>query len=147
MQPSDEGLLGRGDVDGEHARLFARLERLENCSDADLPARLREFTADARTHFDHEDRLMADGDFPTRDCHLQEHAAVLASLTAVITRLDSGEIALARRLVRELRRWLPEHIRALDHALVQWLFRRETGGARLVLTPIRRTPKTMDVLQ
>jgi len=134
----DYGLLGRSDMDGDHGRLFMRLAALEGCSDVDLSARLSEFAAEARAHFDHEDRLMADGDFPTRDCHLQEHAAVLASLADVQVLLAAGNTNIVRHLVRELRHWLPEHIGALDHALAQWLFRRETGGARLVLHPARR---------
>lgn len=130
-------LLGRADLDGEHEQLFAHLALLEAAGDAELGALLARFATEARAHFAHEDALMAGADFPTRDCHLQEHADVLASLGAVHRLVEEGDLAVGRRVVRELVRWLPEHIAALDHALAQWLFRRASGGARVVLQPRR----------
>src|SRR4051812_31219852 len=80
---SSNTALGRADLDGDHDRLFALLAALQACRDADLGSRLADFGAEAKAHFAHEDRLMESADFATKDCHVQEHAAVLASLAEV----------------------------------------------------------------
>jgi hemerythrin-like metal-binding protein len=133
MRPPEALHLGQAELDDDHDGLFRHLALLEACSDAELPASLAVFALELDRHFEREDRLMAEGDFATRDCHLDEHAAVLASIAEVQVLVDRGEVVVARRLTRELRRWLPEHIEALDHALSQWLFRCKTGGVRLVM--------------
>lgn len=43
--------------------------------------------------------------YPKAECHVQEHAAVLASIAEVMRRVAGGEVHVGRTLVRSLREW------------------------------------------
>lgn len=116
-------------LDDDHDELCRLIDGADAAPDAELPAHLSALQGEFARHFAVEDRLMAPHDFSSRQCHLDEHAAVLASFDGVLARLPEGDTATARRMVRELRRWLPEHIDALDRHLAKFIFHRRTGGA------------------
>jgi hemerythrin len=75
------------------------------------------------------------------ECHIDEHAAVLASLEGVRRLLDDPErdrgtrMRIVSGLVAELQRWLPVHVGEMDRALAAHRFRERTGGALLRLAP------------
>ena len=120
--------------DPAHDALAAQIEALASAADDAIAPALATFERLAAEHFAEEDALMQDVRFASRDCHLDEHAAVLASVRQVRSMLAEGHREVARRLVRELARWLPEHVAALDAQLEQALFRQaHGGGTRLVL--------------
>ena len=71
--------------------------------------------------------------FPPRDCHIDEHAKVLASVSEVREALQQeGDVALCRELALALQDWFPGHVQHLDSALATWMVQR-THGARPVL--------------
>jgi hemerythrin len=80
---------------------------------------------------------MAETDFPGRECHADEHAAVLRSMEAVRRRLAGGEVAPARNLARALADWLPPHVSHLDSALSHWMCKQRFGGKPVVLRSTR----------
>lgn len=102
-------------------------------------ASLDALQAHASEHFaleDQELRQMRDGN---ASCHLDEHAAVLKSMDEVrgivAAGPDSTESAhLVARLTAELRRWLPEHVTAMDAGVAHTRTRSRLGGAPVVLT-------------
>ena len=68
-----------------------------------------------------------------RDCHIDEHAKVLASVSEVREALQQeGDVALCRELALALQDWFPGHVQHLDSALATWMVQR-THGARPVL--------------
>ena len=77
----DDGfLVGYPSMDNTHREFVDCLTALLQASDAQLPAALDAFAAHAQAHFDEEDTWMRASNFPPRDCHIDEHAKVLASV-------------------------------------------------------------------
>lgn len=80
--------------------------------------------------------------FPPRDCHVEEHAAVLASTREVRGLLQAGSrgVDLAHDFALYLFTWFPGHADYLDSALAAWMSKRAYGGKPVVLR--RRLPLT-----
>jgi len=126
-------LLGYPQMDAVHQEFVAILGRMDVAPDAALPALLEELAAHTRTHFEMENTWMVDSAFPPRECHIDEHAAVMQSIDDVRQLLERGDTAVCRRLVRELIRWFPSHADHLDSALAHWISKQRTGGKPVVL--------------
>ena len=118
---SDTFLLGFPPLDDIHREFVDALNGLQLAQDETLPARLDDFAAHAQRHFDQEDTWMVAADFPPRDCHIAEHAAVMASVSQVQALLAEGGVAEARRLAQALADWFPRHADHLDSALSHWM--------------------------
>lgn len=86
-----------------------------------------------REHFAAEDRWMRETEFPPRDCHMDEHAAVLRSCGEVLSLARRGNREPAPRFLEELRRWFPPHSDHLDSALAAWMCKRRYGGKPVVI--------------
>lgn len=84
-------------------------------------------------HFEQENRLMNESEFPSRGCHIDEHNAVLASVREVRELLAQGNTDVCRRLVNELSEWFPSHTDHLDSALAHWLSKKQYGGKPVVI--------------
>ncbi|MES2974808.1 MAG: hemerythrin domain-containing protein [Pseudomonadota bacterium] len=124
--------VGFGAMDDVHAEFGPLLNRLLAAGDGELPAALRAVTDHCRMHFALEEEWMGT-DFPGRECHAQEHAAVLASLDGVMLRLQGGEAQPARTVARALQDWFPPHVQHLDSALAHWLCKQRWGAKPVVL--------------
>jgi hemerythrin len=144
MQWSDEHLLGYAPMDDTHREFVARVDALLGCQDGDFPARLEAFERHAAAHFAEEDAWMERTDFPPKDCHVDEHAAVLRSVRQVMELVRQGDIAEGRRLAAALADWFPGHAFHLDSALAHWMVKRSYGGKPVVLrrnvAPGKKTP-------
>lgn len=125
--------LGHPGIDLEHRQLGSLLEQLASCPEKGFLECLDAVAAHLGEHFAMEDGLMADCDFSTRQCHVDEHAAVLASIAEVRALVVEGRSEVGRRLAVSLRDWFPGHVEALDQALVKFLFQRQTGGAAVMI--------------
>ena len=134
---NDIFLLGYPPLDDVHEEFIDTLHAMQIASDDKLPACLETLAIHAQGHFDQEDRWMQETGFPPRDCHIQEHAAVIASITLVRQRVGQGDLAEARRLAEALAEWFPSHADHLDSALSHWMCKLRWGGKPVVL---RRRP-------
>jgi hemerythrin len=132
MRWSDAYLLGYAPMDETHREFVENLNALLTCADADLAACLERFARHAQAHFDDENGWMERTGFPPRQCHIDEHNAVLASVHAVLDLVRSGELAEGRRLAQALADWFPGHAIHLDSALSHWMVKRSHGGKPLV---------------
>lgn len=130
--------LGDPSLDADHAKLAHLVEALAGASAESVLAALDALRAHAAVHFaveDQELREMKDGN---ASCHLDEHAAVLKSLDEVgrIVTTDPASRdsqVLVDRLVGELRRWLPEHVQAMDAGVANFRSKRRLGGSPLMI--------------
>ena len=127
----DRYLLGHDAMDETHREFVQRVHDLLTVEDATLPAALEAFAQHAAAHFEQENRWMAEG-FPARDCHVDEHDKVLASVREVSEALAQGNHQLVRDLAVALMDWFPGHADYMDSALSQWLVKRSHAGAPLV---------------
>jgi hemerythrin-like metal-binding protein len=117
------------------------VQHLAEADDVSLPSALEALSRHTRQHFAAEEAWMDATDFPARQCHSDEHAAVFASIEGVGRRLAAGETEPVRRLATALAEWFPGHADYLDAPLAHWLCKRRFGGKpvvfqrRLISTP------------
>ena len=130
---TDAYLLGYGRMDDSHREFVAALDALVGCADADLAARLEDFARHADAHFAEENEWMETTGFPPRQCHVDEHAAVMHSVRQVLEMVREGDVAEGRRLAAALADWFPGHAFHLDSALAHWMVKRNYGGKPVVI--------------
>lgn len=130
---TDDFLLGHRGIDTYHAEFVEQMARVQSADDHLLPELFESFVAHLRAHFGAEDRLMFDTDFPPRQCHMDEHAAVLNSVLDVQQLLASGGFNATRDLIYALADWFPKHTQHLDSALAHWANRKRLGGKPIVI--------------
>lgn len=144
----DRFVLGFGPMDAVHEEFVGCIAALLAADDAALAPRLEELAGHLQQHFGMEDQWMRETAFPPRDCHIDEHAAVLNSVQevrALLAEPASRErgCAAARGLAAALQDWFPGHADYLDSALAAWMCRRQLGGKPVVLRRnIQRTTLT-----
>lgn len=129
----DRFLLGHAGMDDTHREFVDLVDALLTAEESDLPVVLAAFLAHAEAHFAAENHLMESHDFPPRDCHIDEHDKVLASVKEVQQLLTDGDTTLVRELAMALMDWFPAHADYMDSALATWLVKRAHAGAPLVL--------------
>jgi hemerythrin len=130
---SDEYLLGYGAMDDTHREFVEIVNDLLTCDDAAVEGHLQAFARHAEAHFKEEDGWMERTDFPPRECHVDEHAAVLKSVYDVLEVVKAGNFAEGRRLAAALADWFPGHAFHLDSALAQWMVKKSHGGKPVVI--------------
>jgi hemerythrin len=134
---TDALLLGYSAMDRMHEEFVHTVQALRDAPDDRLAEGLAQVRDHLEEHFGQEDQWMRETDFPPRDCHIDEHAAVLNSVREVQALLaQGGHFDTCRGLADELARWFPGHADYLDSALAAWLFKRQHGGKPVV---VRRT--------
>ncbi|MEJ7930658.1 hemerythrin domain-containing protein [Ramlibacter sp. AN1015] len=133
MRWHDGLLLGYAPMDRVHEEFVQCVAALQSGADAELPALMEALERHAVAHFEEEDRCMRDTGFPARDCHIDEHAAVLKSVREVRALADRGDLSECRRLAHALADWFPGHADYLDSALAHWMCKRSHGGKPVVI--------------
>lgn len=128
----DRYLLGYEAMDDTHREFVTLVNDLLTVDDAALPAALDAFAAHAEAHFAQENAWMELDGFPARDCHVDEHDKVLASVRDVQQLLAEGDTEVVRELAVALQDWFPGHADYMDSALALWMVKRAHGGAPLV---------------
>lgn len=128
----DRYLLGYKPMDDTHREFVDLVDALLTCPDEALVDALDAFAEHAQAHFEQEDRLMDETDFPPRECHQDEHAKVMDSVRDVQHLLAAGNTEVVRGLARALQEWFPAHADYLDSALAKWMVKRLHGGAPFV---------------
>ena len=130
-------LLGFAEIDAEHREFVACLQALQlalQLADPNTVAqRLQDFAQHARKHFAAEDRWMQDTGFPPRQCHIDEHAAVLKSVAEVQALVAAGNTGIVKSLADALAHWFPGHADHLDSALAAWMCKQRWGAKPVVL--------------
>lgn len=128
----DRYLLGYNVMDDTHREFVSLVNALLTVDDAQLPAALDAFAAHAEDHFAQENSWMETDGFPARECHVDEHDKVLASVREVQQLLAEGNVEVVRELAVALMEWFPGHADYMDSALALWMVKRSHGGAPLV---------------
>lgn len=125
--------LGFAPMDSIHAEFDELLLRARTPGTSDWLQLLTDLDAHLRSHFEAENRWMLDTEFPPRDCHMDEHAAVLKSSQEVLALARQGDFDAAPSFIASLAEWFPGHADYLDSALAAWMCKRQFGGKPVVL--------------
>jgi len=136
----DSYLLGFTPMDHVHQEFVTCVAELQQAPASDLDRVLEVLIQHCEGHFEQENNWMRETGFPSSECHINEHAAVLKSVHEVKVQLAMGNVAVCRRLGDELATWFPGHADYLDSALAHWMCKRALGGKPVVL---RRSVKTV----
>lgn len=139
---TDGFVLGFQPMDATHQEFVEIVNELIQCPDEEFVSTMEKFKVHAQSHFGLEDQWMRETEFPAGDCHIGEHAAVMASFEEVFALAKSGDTNTGRGFARELQKWFPGHADYLDSALAHWMFKRTHGGKPVVL---RRTIKETEL--
>ena len=129
----DHLLMGHGPMDELHEEFVELVALLQTAEDSELPSLLQAMESHLQHHFAEEDQWMLSSGFPPRDCHIDEHAAVLKSVAEVRVKLAEGNVTLCRDLTKALADWFPGHATHLDSALAHWLSKQRFGGKPVVI--------------
>lgn len=130
---SDALLLGHSPMDETHQEFVALVRALQEAQDACLGQALGQVVEHLERHFAQEETWMRTTTYPATDCHVDEHAAVLATARAMPGLLVAGDVAACRRFADELAKWFPGHADYLDAPLAHWLTHQRFKGAPVVV--------------
>jgi hemerythrin len=133
LQWHDDLLLGYAPMDDTHREFTEVVSALQRADEAAQPAALARVIEHLRSHFAEEDALMRETQFPPRDCHIDEHAAVIRSADEVAALVAAGDCRAVQGFAQALADWFPGHAVHLDSALAHWMVKRQHGGKPVVL--------------
>ena len=138
LEWDDRYLVGHQAMDHTHREFVTLVNAMVCAGDGDFGAALDAFARHAEEHFASEQRLMERYGFPPRDCHVDEHERVLASVREVRSLVAAGDIAVGRGLARALADWFPGHSDYMDAALATWVMKKVANGAPVPLRRVMR---------
>lgn len=131
---TDAFLLGFAPMDETHREFVSCVQALISADAEHVLDATKAVQAHAERHFAQEREWMESTDFPARQCHVDEHDAVLESLREVRAHLEAGgDPTVVHGLAQELVRWFPGHADYMDAALSHWMVKRRLGGKPVVL--------------
>lgn len=131
---TDAYVMGFGPMDNTHEEFVHCVNAVLQASDDNMLAAMQELARHTEEHFAAEDEWMTSTEFPARECHMNEHAAVLRSVHEVLDLVEKqGRYDIARDLAGELAKWFPGHTDYLDSALSHWMCKQAMGGKPVVL--------------
>ena len=119
--------VGFAPIDADHRGLAEALQtlvRLVNAGRAtECEGALGEVISRARTHFRHEEQVMAAFHYPQRPRHRQHHAMFLEDTGRFLEELEANGLTLSFRrwAVGRLLEWFQLHVLAHDMALARFL--------------------------
>lgn len=126
-------LLGYGPMDSVHQEFVECVASLAMASEVDMAERMRQLITHVQHHFDEENAWMNETNFPAKECHIDEHAAVLKSIMEVNDLVKAGDTSHCVRLSKALMEWFPGHADYLDSALAHWMCKQRLGGKPIVI--------------
>jgi hemerythrin len=139
---TDAFLLGYPPMDDTHREFVDLVDAMLAAGDEVIESVFLDFIHHAERHFEQERLWMEETAFPPKECHVDEHDAVMSSLRQVEALVSERKPEIIRSLARELVRWFPGHADYLDSALAQWMAKRRLGGVPVVLRRNVATPST-----
>ena len=113
--------IGHAEIDAQHEGWFIIisdfLESIDTAQFKEFEGVMLEYT---QRHFQHEERLMREVDYPEIDDHIQRHQRLLAQLGELALHFEKGK--LDRNAWRHyLTDWLLNHIRYTDSKLADFI--------------------------
>jgi hemerythrin len=117
--------IGHAEIDAQHEGWFITisdfLESIDTAQFKEFEGVMLEYTA---RHFQHEEQLMRDLDYPDMDKHLEQHRRLLAQLGELSSHFEQGK--LDRKVWKEfLTVRILGHIRNTDWKLAEFIEGRE----------------------
>ena len=96
---------------------------------------LDELVSYAEYHFQAEEQLLSEAEYPVFEEHADAHRRFESEIEGLSQQIESGEFALSFAVFEFLRNWLTDHILVNDMQYSSWLRERESyrqGQAAIV---------------
>ena len=121
IQWNDSFKIGDAEIDAQHQRLFAIINRfLEAVGDAEVKRTAMSLYEYTREHFDHEERLMRRIKYPEVSAHVGQHNLLISQLNAVSLKIADGTL-VRQQLESFVAGWLDDHIKNYDLKLAAYM--------------------------
>jgi hemerythrin-like metal-binding protein len=117
LQWSDALCLEMPLMDRTHQEFVVLLDNAVKAPDTSLLTAWAHLIDHTQTHFDQEDRWMAETGFAPGNCHATQHQIILQVMREGGQRGMTGDLALVRQMAHELGLWFPQHAQSMDASL------------------------------
>ncbi len=123
--------LGIEEIDAEHRQLVDLLNRFHTAyryhtGEEFERAALDELVDYTKTHFEHEERMMQEHEYPDFEAHKLEHDAFFTEVEGFVSRYEARGYAGLEGVSERLCDWLINHICETDSAYVPYLAKKES---------------------
>ena len=126
--------LGMDVIDDTHVEFVELVNAMEPADGEEFIHLFDSLITHTRKHFDQENRLMIESDFPALAEHRHEHERVLGELERFGQRVRKGQISFGRSYLRDsIAQWFPLHAATMDSALAAHLKARPAIPAGLAV--------------
>ncbi|MEL6399959.1 MAG: bacteriohemerythrin [Cyanobacteria bacterium J06607_6] len=136
----DDYCTGHEVIDQQHRRLFSLVNEIYDLTQLPTPpmavikTRLTEFADCAVEHFELEEGLMAEHEYPNLQVHCGTHKALVNKVTALLAKFDQVAYTATAEVTPVLADWMVHHIRGEDQQMIRFFQRQNVAGVeRLVL--------------
>jgi len=111
--------VGVAQIDSEHRKLFGLLNEFHDHHDKvvsriDIANLLNRLVAYAEEHFQHEEKLMRELDYPLLDQHREQHGDLVTGIFSINERLVTDKAKATAETLAFLKNWLHHHILEAD---------------------------------
>ena len=118
MQWEEKFYLGLNSMDDQHQDFVNLLNDLRKSGKNEFSSLFRILCEHISAHFEFEDALMQELNFPARVEHRGEHLRVLGELVQFSRQVEQGRTMMAQAYVNErLPEWFGLHVSTMDSAL------------------------------
>lgn len=112
-------LLGEATIDGDHRGFLDQVQVILDSDNVAFPTLFRTLLGHTAEHFERENALMTQSEYPGLREHKGEHTRVLGEFHQFSARVDRGFLQFGRMFVAErLVPWFELHVPSMDCALV-----------------------------
>ena len=120
------------EIDAQHETLIDLINQLHKamtqCSERNVLDKLiAALIEHAQSHFDYEERLMAEHRYPGYTRHKKEHDRLIEHIVALAQQYRNGDLLLSFAVMVDLKGWALVHIEQFDVALGVFLNRSEAA--------------------
>src|SRR4051812_25351329 len=141
LQWDDSYSVGIASLDAQHQGLFATAQRLHEAMLAGRAARIQqvilaELIAYGRSHFEREEHVMANAEFPGLEEHRNLHRAFLHQALAFQSQLRGSRGSLSIAMMEFLHAWMRDHLTGADAQYAAWIRDRSLKPKPLTISPI-----------
>jgi hemerythrin len=122
----DTYCTGNARIDREHQTLFAMVNALHEAIEDSAPQfllndRLTAIAVHTIEHFQHEEALMVDYNYPGYSRHKQIHDNLLLKVNHLLQQFNENKTVLNADLTSFLTEWLSHHIQGEDQNMIHFL--------------------------
>ena len=123
---NDKYSLANPALDQHHQEFVELVDACIQSSDAEFIELFGKLLEHTKEHFDEEDSLMEQYDFPERLGHMEEHQRVLAEMRRLVQNLDAQNCQNAQDYVaKKMPEWFALHTLTMDNDLVAYIMKKK----------------------